>query len=451
MQIIENARPDHEVCSTDPLIPHALTTDQPCVLYARFAQTLTALGPFGPAPQLAVALSGGADSLALVLLAAEWTQMHHGRLITVTVDHGLRPESRAEAEQVSQWMAARGIAHHILTPEHAFVSTNLQASARHWRYVALTAWCEEQNILYCLLGHHAGDQRETVALHTARGDTADGPAGMGLVRHFGRTRFLRPLLGIEKETLTAYLRARQVPWIEDPSNQNDRFRRVHMRRQLNADPAQAHALFTNVNVEGRARMERDQALAQAALACVTISSAGYADIDYVLWRALPPLLASQILADCLTTISGNIYRPRQADTQRLMAALIAAPTLCRTLHHCKIMLRRNIIRISREPARVAAPVMLHGSGYLYWDNRFHVYHSLPASVPLVLRALGRVPGYAHLPPATPSLWDRDQLVSLAPTSWRTPSPLTTVTVGFSPAKPLAAACFWWLNAAEHLG
>ena len=99
-----------------------------------FARQMAALGPFEPKPRIAVAVSGGADSMALALLAAGWARKAGGAAIMLTVDHGLRRESAAEARQVARWMRARKIAHHTLRWAGAKPESNIAAAARAARY-----------------------------------------------------------------------------------------------------------------------------------------------------------------------------------------------------------------------------------------------------------------------------------------------------------------------------
>ncbi len=410
-----------------------------------FDATLSSLigWPIG-APRLAVAVSGGADSIALTLLADAWARARGGYVVALTVDHGLRAESRSEATQVAQWMRARGIEHRLLTPVHTEVSNNLQEAARQWRYDALADACRAEGILHCLLAHHAGDQRETIALHQARGDTVDGPSGMSAVRNYRGVRFVRPLLRTEKHALQQFLREVQCQWIEDPSNSNEDFARVRMRKKLENDTTL------------RATLDMQAAKHGAARSCATISApGGDALCRHHRWvcrhgsRCLAGARTPRewsALADLLTTVSGAAHRPRASDTERLMHALRTTQR-SHTLHGCEIKQNNGGIRIARELARVQDAQILAGRGQMVWDQRFNIYYDLAPGITLTLRAVGRAKGLGDLPPASPSLWHLDALAMLPHIPWQC-SGLPAgarVTVGFAPAKPLAAAPFWWLK------
>jgi tRNA(Ile)-lysidine synthase len=301
-----------------------------------FSAALAALGPFEPRPHLAVALSGGSDSMALALLADRWTRGHGGSVTALIVDHGLRAESAQEAAQVAGWMETRGIACAILTPEHRAAGNNLMQAARAWRYAALAGWCRAHDVLHCLLGHHAADQRETVALHVARGATEDGPSGMRRLRNYRGIRFLRPLLDFEKEHLRQWLREEGGNWVEDPTNRDLRFARAKLRRQ-----DLPWGLPTD-------RTAREMAVARAAARLVAFLADGSASLDREGWRQLEDSIASQLLADLLRTVGGQTVRPRKYQTLRLADLLRGDEAQSHTLAHCLIKAAGNTVFIRNE-------------------------------------------------------------------------------------------------------
>ena len=193
---------------------------------------MAALGPFEPGPVIAVGVSGGADSLALALLVKGWAAKRGGRVVALTVDHGLRVGSAREAREVARWLKRRGLEHHVLRWQGAKPRTGIPAAARAARYRLLTDWCRRAGVLHLALGHHLEDQAETFLLRLARGSGVDGLAAMAPVTELGGVRLLRPLLDVEKERLRASLRRRGQEWIEDPSNADPGFARTRMRAQL---------------------------------------------------------------------------------------------------------------------------------------------------------------------------------------------------------------------------
>ena len=168
------------------------------------------IGPFEPAPRVAVAVSGGSDSLALCLLADRWAQARGGKVFALTVDHGLRPESGAEAAQVQRWLAARAISHRTRRWTGARRTGATQAEARAARFALLAGWCRRAGVLHLLLGHQREDQAETALQRLVHGSGIEGLAAMAPVRLAmepdGRgVRLLRPLLSVPRDALAATL------------------------------------------------------------------------------------------------------------------------------------------------------------------------------------------------------------------------------------------------------
>ncbi len=318
------------------------------LIFQSFSIALARLGPFGPAPHLAVAVSGGADSTALALLTQNLVASNHGRMLALIVDHGLRPDSAAEAGLTQTRLAARGIASKILTlavpPGPA-----LQARARDARYAALTQAARQAGCLHLLLGHHAADQAETVAMRAARGDS--GLEGMAAWTARNDVLLLRPLLGIDPADLRAYLRAENMQWVEDPSNANRNFERVRIRQaaagQTRADPAP--------------RQQAEHAAAAFLAANVTIRPEGFAIIHA---GSLPALA----LAGLLRIIGGADYPPPQPAVQALAAGLRPA-----TLGGVRIVAAGRYgpgWLLAREPSACAAPTA--ATQTTVWDHRFRL-------------------------------------------------------------------------------
>jgi len=204
-------------------------------LVERFRRDLEALTP-GPGP-LAVAVSGGPDSLALLLLARA---AFPGRVQAATVDHGLRAESAAEAAMVERCCAALGVPHRVLRVAVAGGGEGLQAAARRARYIALGGWMAEAGIAALLTAHHADDQAETLLMRLLRGSGVAGLAGVRaripLPGAGGGMHLLRPLLGWRRDALAAIVRAAGLEPVDDPSNADEAYDRARIRRRLAEAP-----------------------------------------------------------------------------------------------------------------------------------------------------------------------------------------------------------------------
>jgi tRNA(Ile)-lysidine synthase len=183
--------------------------------------------------RLGMAVSGGPDSLALLLLAHA---AFPGRVRAATVDHGLRAESAQEASFVADVCAALGAPHAVLPVEVPSGGEGVQGEARRVRYQALAAWAEEQYISTLCTAHHADDQAETILMRLQRGSGAAGLSGVRPLRNAGGLVIARPLLDWTRAELAAVVEKAGLTAIADPSNQDERFDRVAMRRFLAANP-----------------------------------------------------------------------------------------------------------------------------------------------------------------------------------------------------------------------
>ncbi len=201
-----------------------------------FAAATEAL--FGSAPddekQLAIAVSGGPDSLALLLLAHA---AYGARVRALTVDHGLRAGSADEAAMVAAVCAGRCIPHVSIDWTGPKPAANLQAVARDARYALMRDWCADHDIPWLLSAHHADDQAETLLLRLARGSGGGGLAGIRASRDLGRgVTLLRPLLGTRRTELATIVAAAGLTPVDDPANHSPAYDRTQARALLAATP-----------------------------------------------------------------------------------------------------------------------------------------------------------------------------------------------------------------------
>jgi tRNA(Ile)-lysidine synthase len=349
-------------------------------LAGRFGKALEALLPAPDLPRLGLAVSGGGDSMALMHLAARWARARRRpNLFVVTVDHGLRPESAAEAAQVARAAAALGLSHDTLRWEGWEGRGNLQDAARRARRRLIREWAEARGIEAVATGHTLDDQAETVLLRLARGSGVDGLAAMAPVRREARLSWLRPLLDLRREELRDWLRARNLGWIEDPSNEDMRFDRVRARRmlsplaELGLTPERLAATARHMQAAREVLQQAAAALAQEAVR----EAAGALFLDIARFRAAPEETRHRLLAAALGWVSGAEYRPRHEPLARL------AESLEGTLHGARVVRRRGEAIVLREAAAVAS-CRIPPPGP--WDGRWWLEG--PAEEGLVIAALG---------------------------------------------------------------
>lgn len=416
---------------------------------------MDAFSPWESAPHLAVAVSGGADSLALAMLAQRWASARGGHVTALMVDHGLRPEAPSELAYAAACLAPLQIPAVIL-PLSLDPHSATHETARTARYGALESWCRAHRVLHLLLGHHGDDQAETVLLRLLAGSRPSGLAAMAGCVESGGLRKLRPLLAASKSALERFLREQAMSWIEDPSNQNPRYARSHLRQTLSQLPlSQTQRLQDCAKRLGVWRARQEQHLAQLLVQYVRLWPQG---VGVMCGHGLAHPRAAEMLSAMLCTLGGTAHPPRHDAIGDALARLRMGKK--GTLHGCVMESRpQGGVLIYREYQATAALQVQDEAGKK-WD-RFAIYGSeeLPASSQI--RALGPS-GFqqrkahgglaalpAHLPYraclALPAVWHLDECTA-APHIENTNAPeLAALNLRFCPVKPLGMASFSVMN------
>ena len=433
-----------------------------------FTRLIDGLGPFEPSPRLAVGVSGGADSLALTVLADAWARSRGGAVLAVTVDHCLRPESALEAAALGRQLSGLRIEHAVLRWQDAANGPDLQARARAARLALLAEHCRARGILHLLLAHTADDQAETVLMRFAKGSGPDGLSGIPAVAERPHLRILRPLLPIAKAQLVATCVARRLAWTSDPSNTDPRYARGRLRAARTALAAEGLTVDRLLDTAGRCGSTRgllEQAVAEVLSDCVTLYPEGYAEIDRDRLDAVPAQLRLAAVSAVIRTVGGQPYRPRHARMARLAQALSRDATRGRTLGGCRILFGRTLT-ICRESAAASDVRTAVPGRTVAWDGRFHVaVPPLAENIGLQVRRLGRaaasitrgaprpaVPWPVRT--ALPGLWRGATLIA-APASAIGPMPdrsarMAALTCAFVPHHPLTSAGFPVASAADGI-
>lgn len=332
------------------------------------AQQLTQLGVAVGAP-VAVAVSGGADSLALLLL------MHRQFSVTaLSVNHGLREEAAGELEHVASICAAHGIPHIGLVWEGEKPESNLQAAARDARYNLMANWCNENRVSYLALGHHRDDQAETVMLRLARGSGVYGLAGMSSTRELDNVLLVRPLLDVPKHALRTFLKKLDIDWIEDPSNHSDAFDRVKVRRWLENPLLEGFTTERLAATAARLRRSRDALEFYEARwleRAVRAFPEGYALLSLSELAGEPDEILLRGLSSLCRFAGKGAYVPRMEKTERLLAALLSGAFAGQTLYGAQLTATgKQEVLISREIADCVDETSLEET--CTWDNRFEI-------------------------------------------------------------------------------
>jgi tRNA(Ile)-lysidine synthase len=424
--------------------------------------------PFESSPVIAVAVSGGADSMALLLLAQAWAQKQGGSVMALTVDHGLRAASGAEAMQVHAWCTALGIPHHILNWQSPALSSAIQASARDARYRLMAGWCRQHHVLHLLTAHHRDDQAETLFFRLARGSGLDGLACMTEISHTHDIRLLRPLLGVSKARLVATLEAARQPWLDDPSNSSPHYTRNLLRHRLQQAPHYeelAERAFDLTRYFGLIRNALLNNTVGQLTQGVFLAPEGYAAIDMKTFSQLPQELAQRLLAALCQTLAGQEQAPRSEKLQRLYENLGSSRPARRQSFGGLLFtprLSRNHWLVSREPKAMEEEMTLPAGETRLWDQRFRVCYQGKSDdfSSLTVKGLGGIGARMMLKEAParlknmekpallalPSFWHLETLLAVPHIHYHHPSVAKLMFhAPFCPAKPLAGRLFFSMN------
>lgn len=430
--------------SVDP----GLRRDDEPLSVGELAAILDAIGGFAARPFIAVAVSGGPDSLALALLAHAWAVERGGTAWALTVDHRLRPESAAEAETVAGWLAARGLPHRILVWAGDKPATGIQEAAREARYALLAQWCRERGCLHLLTAHHREDQAETHAIRHRAGSGPDGLAGMPAIRELPGCRLVRPLLSLPRARLAAALTVAGQPFLRDPSNRNPVFERTRLRLDLDTEAIDAAVAAARLSAAERIARERD--LCSLLARAVKMHPAGFAALDPAVLAIPDTEMAERLLGRVAACIGGARYPLRRARVARLRAALSAEPDRARTLGGCRFVRWRGQILALRELAAASPPLRVEPGMQALWDRRFAAALSHTAERGFNLGCLGDAASETEgtpgglprlLYPTFPAFFDASGLAAVPHLGHVRPGLGVLPTLSFRPANPLTSAGF----------
>jgi tRNA(Ile)-lysidine synthase len=363
-----------------------------------------------------VAVSGGGDSLALLHLLHR-AATHRGiALSAVTVDHRLRPESSAEAAGVARFCAGLVVPHDILVWDHGNITGNLMDQARQARLRLMADWARTRGISRVALGHTADDQAETFLMGLARSSGLDGLVGLrGLWSDHGVT-WMRPLLNHTRDELRRYLLRQGIDWIDDPTNDDDRYERARARKALAALHPVGISAERLVKVIGHLQSAQEALQDRFAqfLGDEMDETAGALIIRFEPFFAAPDEFRRRFLAGAIRWMNGGARAPRSPRIATLEQALSEGRAA--TLGGVQARIRRDHIILCRE-ADAAGRAVANGS---VWDHRWQVTGPMPPGY--AIRALGaaglsQLPGWRdHGIPreillTTPAIWDGARLVA----------------------------------------
>lgn len=335
----------------------------------------------GKYDRVGLAVSGGRDSVAMMHLvaAARDRTSPFPEIIVYSVDHGLRAAAADECRQVAGWAGTLGFAHRILTWRGERPVANVQANARDIRYTMLREAAQSDGAAAVVTAHHLEDQAETFLLRLARGSGVRGLSAMSEAADIRGLIILRPLLDVPRQQLEEVLRKSGQDWIEDPSNDQDRYDRIRIRKagkSLAAIGLTPRRIAETARSLQRAQEALDHYAARAVSTAVKVHAQGFVSVNWPVLQREPKEVALRVLAQMIEAVSGADYPPRLSALERLSARICdhsGGRRRVATLSGCAFERDRDDVWIYREAGRRGFPeARLCAGKPLIWDNRFCV-------------------------------------------------------------------------------
>lgn len=320
--------------------------------------------PIATATTVALAVSGGPDSLALMLLARDWVRETNGpTLVVYSVDHRLRSEAADEAAMVMREAARLGLRARTLIWDDEKPETGVQAAARKVRYGLMAAAMEEDGAEHLLTAHHLGDQAETVLMRLAHGSGIEGLRGIDAFATIAGARIFRPLLGVDPEILLEVVQGAGIKPAYDPSNRDRHYERVRWRQMM---PALAELGLDLTRLQAFARRMADadrliEADADAALGALVYRNETQAELPHAGLAGLPRAVGVRLLVKLLRLVGGERKPHALGAVESLFDRLMARGALKpSTLHGCVVASDGVLVSIAPEPARKGQSELISG-------------------------------------------------------------------------------------------
>lgn len=341
------------------------------MLYEKFEYNINNLiGNFGLS-KIAVAVSGGSDSVALLYLANIWAEKNNIELSVISVDHNLREQSKQETHYIQNISNSLNRKHYSLSFDHQNNFSNLQERAREGRYDLMTNLCLELDILVLLTAHHEDDYVENFCLRLERNSGIFGLSSSN-INWYNNIQIIRPLYNIPKSELVEYLVSHNIKWFEDESNSSDKYRRNIIRQKLakGEDYIKADIILQQLKINDLLDNKFKPELISAIAEAVKIFEYGFAFLDLVKFDKFSNEVKVQIINFLLIIISGQSRVVRFYSVEPILKLITQDVNFKNTLHGCIINRIQNELLIYREFGKKLPESKILLDKSVIWDNRF---------------------------------------------------------------------------------
>ncbi len=321
-----------------------------------------------------IAVSGGSDSMALFHMLTDWESRDKPEIIVASIDHGLRSESKSEVEFVKKACEVKKVKHFSLAPTTHLLKMpgNIQDNARSARYKLLRNWAIAKNLQCILLGHTLDDQEENLLIRFFRGSGVDGLVSMEEMLPRNEILWIRPLLKFRKEDLRNYLRNKNYSWVDDPSNHDDKYKRVKIRKLLKQ--LKSNNLITPNFVKTADHMLRASKLSREIAISNSKTLLSFNDVGQISFQVekFSQLFEDsqyRILAGILSWFSGRFYKPRFSQLENMYNKIFNVNMRGSTLGGTIFKKKNGIVTVTRELGSIEENFLVKNKKFI-WDNRW---------------------------------------------------------------------------------
>lgn len=343
------------------------------MIYKIFVENLNKLIDNLPFSKIAIAVSGGSDSIALLHLMSIWTKEQNLELYVMSVDHNLREQAKIENNYVAELCKKFDHMHYILHFNHNNNFSNLQARARESRYELMTNLCKTLDILLLLTAHHQDDYIENFCLRLER---KSGPFGLSSnnINWYNNVQIIRPFYNIPKKAIVDYLIVNGIKWFEDESNISDKYRRNVIRKTLNNEPCdrKIEIIEKQSKIDNLLKYSLQPQLVAAIAESTAIYNYGFACVNLAKFNNLELDIQIQLMNFLLITIGCNQTSPRFYSIKVILGLITTDTKFKNTLHGCMIARIHNNLLIYKENGKKCPADVTLQNIPVIWDKRFLV-------------------------------------------------------------------------------
>ena len=338
---------------------------------SRFEKILDSL-KLSTGKKWAVAVSGGADSLCLTLLLQEFCKKNNIQLTALTVDHHIRKESTNEAENVHVFCETIGV-FHVVLENFEPIDKSVEEEARRIRYNLLTSYCEKEQISHLFIAHQMEDQVETFLSRLARGSGVDGLSAMKFLSQKNGITLVRPFLDVLKKDIVSFLVKKNIKWVEDPMNQDEKYERVKWRNFLpKLEKNGLSKQFISLSTRRLSRVQETLRwiVQEAVKNSVSYFDEGYALIDKEKYQLYPDEVKIRMLADVVKTVGQS----EKIISLELLERIVLNFPQKATLGNCILIPHKKGVFVAKEYSKMEKPKKILANTVVKWD-RFEIFSS----------------------------------------------------------------------------